>query len=365
MEDKIKDDVYCYKKQCDLIKKNIRGRQLALRWKSVEFEKALLEQTGLKASKYVTRNFSRVNERDSFLDTEILGKSDKYYLVITENLAWNRVDFDRYFGGGYKEIQDMLWIRPCPKTVRLCNGLDHYEDDYGNVIDSKSDVIVKFTGYDSKIYIGINVKMPKREITVGRQVMLDIDDNSSMINATLNFGMGTKLTVGKSVGMGTMNVFINHFSTVEIGDKTTLQSGKLRTGRNQKVKIGKDCMFSWDIVFLPHDGHLIYDLNKARFTNNTNGTQRESVVIGDHVWIGGETVLMPNTRIGSGSICGYRSMLKGEYPNNCILAGMPAKVIRKDIAWIRSNFAEDDKEILLLDEEYRKSTEYNPQKQKQ
>lgn len=123
MEDKIKDDVYCYKKQCDLIKKNIRGRQLALRWKSVEFEKALLEQTGLKASKYVTRNFSRVNERDSFLDTEILGKSDKYYLVITENLAWNRVDFDRYFGGGGI------------KKYRICYGFVHVPKRFGYVMD--------------------------------------------------------------------------------------------------------------------------------------------------------------------------------------------------------------------------------------
>lgn len=352
--------LYCYKKQCDLIRKNIKGRQLVLRYKSSEFEKALLEQTGLKASMYVTRDFSRVNKTDSFLDTEIFGKSDKYYLVITEDLAWNQADSDRYSGGGYKEIQDMLWICPRPKTVRLCDGLDHYEDDYGNVIDSKSDVIIKLTGYNSQIYIGKNVKMPKKEITVGRRVTLDVDDNSSMVNAVLSFGTGTRLTVGKSVGMGTMNVFINHFSTVEIGEKTTLQSGKLRTGRNQKVKIGKDCMFSWDVVFLPHDGHLIYDLNKVQFVNNTNGAQRESVVIGDHVWLGGETVLMPNTRIGSGSICGYRSMPKGEYPNNCILAGMPAKVIRRDIAWIRSNFAENDREILLLDEEYRKFTECNP-----
>jgi len=116
-------------------------------------------------------------------------------------------------------------------------------------------------------------------------------------------------------------------------------------------------MFSWDVVTLAHDGHLIYDLNQEHFINNTNGEQRTSIQIGNHVWVGGETVFMPNTKIGDGSICGYRSMAKGEYPNNCILVGTPARVVRKDIAWVRNNFAGSDDEIELLDIAYRKNTQ--------
>lgn len=253
----------------------------------------------------------------------------------------------------------MLWISPCPKTVHLCKDLTHYEDDYGNVIDSESDAIIKLTGCNSKISIGKNVKMPQKEIAVGRDVFVDIHDNASLINASLSFGVDTKLIIGKSVGMGWMNVFINHHSSITIGEKSSLQSGKLRTGRNQSITIGKDCMFSWDIVFLAHDGHVIYDLTKNHFINNTNGEQRQSIILGNHVWIGGETVIMPNTKIGSGSICGYRSMAKGIYPNNCIIAGSPAKVIRKDVAWMRRNYAETDEDILLIEEEYRKFTEQN------
>lgn len=97
-----KIDMGKYQKQCKLIQNNIRGRQLVLRYKHPEFEKILLKQAGLKASMYITRSRSRVNNIDSFLDTEILGKSDKYYLVITDEMTWNKTDSDRYFGGGVR-----------------------------------------------------------------------------------------------------------------------------------------------------------------------------------------------------------------------------------------------------------------------
>ena len=167
----------------------------------------------------------------------------------------------------------------------------------------------------------------------------------------------TEFVVGKKVYVSGFNIFINSFSKVEIGNGCNFQTGKLRTGRNQKVVIGVECMFSWDIVLLAHDGHLIWDIGKEKFINNTVGDKRNSIVIGDHCWIGGETVIMPHTFIGSGSICGYRCMAKGKYPNNCIIVGQPGRVVKKDIAWMRRNVSYDDKDILLIDEQYRKFTE--------
>ncbi len=154
-----------------------------------------------------------------------------------------------------------------------------------------------------------------------------------------------------------MSIFINTDSVVEIGKGTTMQTGKLKTGRNQIVKIGEDCMFSWDIVFCPHDGHLIWDVNTGECINNTLGMKRESVVIGDHVWVGGETVFLSNTKIESGSICGYRSLVKGKIPNNCVVAGSPAKVIKKNVAWSRENISLNQDDYYKIKQEYRKLTE--------
>ena len=111
---------------------------------------------------------------------------------------------------------------------------------------------------------------------------------------------------------------------------------------NQEIIIGKDCMFSWDVVILAHDGHLIWTID-GKSINNTSGERNKSIILGDHIWIGGETAILPNTKIGDGVICGYRSLVKGNYPNNCIVCGAPAKIIKKNIAWSRQNVSFDEK----------------------
>lgn len=236
----------------------------------------------------------------------------------------------------------------------MCGG---EEDEYGNIVRTESKVTLQFEGINSSIIIGKNVELPNSTIKIGSGIHVIIKDNCKLSSATIKLTDGSSFIVAEKVSIVGMNIFINTDSLVEIGKHTTMQTGKLRTGRNQMIKIGEDCMFSWDIVFLPHDGHLIWDVDNGECTNNTLGVRRESVVIGNHVWVGGETVFLPNTRVGTGTICGYRSLVKGIIPNNCIVAGSPAKVIRKNVAWSRENISLNENDYYKIQEEYRRLTE--------
>ncbi|MCM1144079.1 MAG: hypothetical protein NC318_09575 [Blautia sp.] len=120
-------------------------------------------------------------------------------------------------------------------------------------------------------------------------------------------------------------------------------------------------MFSWDIALLAHDGHMIYDLDTGACTNNTAGERKDSIVIGDHVWVGGEAAILPHSFIGTGSICAYRAVIKGTFPNNCIIGGIPARILKKNVAWMRDNICLDENMIYRLPEEYRKLTENSEQ----
>lgn len=53
------------------------------------------------------------------------------------------------------------------------------------------------------------------------------------------------------------------------------------------------------------------------------------VCIGDNVWVGDNVVILPGTRIGSGCVIGANAVVSGTYEDNCIIAGVPAKVIKK------------------------------------
>lgn len=65
---------------------------------------------------------------------------------------------------------------------------------------------------------------------------------------------------------------------------------------------------------------------------------------------------MPNTEIGSGSICAYRSVVKGKVLNNCLIAGTIAKVVKKNVAWSKENVARNEDRFYALDENYRRKT---------
>ena len=52
------------------------------------------------------------------------------------------------------------------------------------------------------------------------------------------------------------------------------------------------------------------------------------VIIEDNVWIGEKASIMPNVRIGKGSIVACNSVVTKNVPPNCIVAGSPAKIIK-------------------------------------
>ena len=53
------------------------------------------------------------------------------------------------------------------------------------------------------------------------------------------------------------------------------------------------------------------------------------VSIGDNVWIGGSTVILPGVHIGSNTVIGAGSVVTKDIPDWVVAAGNPCKVIRK------------------------------------
>lgn len=56
--------------------------------------------------------------------------------------------------------------------------------------------------------------------------------------------------------------------------------------------------------------------------------QAKSVRIGDDVWIGGNCTILPGVTIGNNVIIAAGAVVSKDVPDNCVVAGVPAKIIK-------------------------------------
>jgi virginiamycin A acetyltransferase len=107
-----------------------------------------------------------------------------------------------------------------------------------------------------------------------------------------------------------------------------------------KLIIGKFCMIASDVTFIMNGGNHLVDAVSAYpfaiFGNDwKHGMENRAypvkgdTIIGNDVWIGYKSVIMPGVKIGDGSIIATNSTVTKDVEPYSIVGGNPAKQIRK------------------------------------
>jgi maltose O-acetyltransferase len=92
---------------------------------------------------------------------------------------------------------------------------------------------------------------------------------------------------------------------------------------NNQVQIGNYVMIG-PAVQVYTAAHLLEP--KARIQGLE---EAKPVVIEDNVWIGGAAILLPGVRVGCSAVVGAGSVVTHDVPTNTVVAGNPARVIRR------------------------------------
>ncbi len=145
-------------------------------------------------------------------------------------------------------------------------------------------------------------------------------------------GNNHKLKIGENVNYkGGSLWFEDSHCQIDIGQNTSVESAHLAvTEPNKIISIGEDCMISYGIEFRTGDSHSIIDSKTKKRIN-----WGQNIEVGDHVWIGAHSIILKGVNIGNNSIIGTKSLVTNSIPSNSIAAGIPAKVIRNDVDWVR------------------------------
>lgn len=142
----------------------------------------------------------------------------------------------------------------------------------------------------------------------------------------VNFVVGrNKLKVGKNSKIHP-TVVIRHGERLEIGDNCFINHGNvLQAGKCiSKIIIGNNVQTG--------PGVMMFAYNHGTKLNGVSMVDQNyfdaDIIIGDDVWIGANSTITSGVTIGSGVVIGAGSVVTKNIPDNTIVAGVPAKIIK-------------------------------------
>ena len=91
------------------------------------------------------------------------------------------------------------------------------------------------------------------------------------------------------------------------------------------IEVGEKCQFSHTANFLTHDGGISVLNNLNMFNGPVDKMKR--VKIGNNVFIGLNSIIMPGVTIGDNVIIGSGTIVTKDIPNDSVACGVPARVI--------------------------------------
>jgi len=149
-------------------------------------------------------------------------------------------------------------------------------------------------GRGSKIYRSVRMDTPPyRRFALGRNSVVE---SFSCINNAVG-----DVVIGDYTRVGLHNTIIG---PVTIGHHVNLAQGITVTALN----------------------HNFADITRRI---DQQGVATSPVVIDNDVWIGANAVILPGVTIGSHAVVAAGAVVTKDVPGNCIVAGVPAKIIKR------------------------------------
>ena len=130
---------------------------------------------------------------------------------------------------------------------------------------------------------------------------------SRNIEGAIELEYGAKLHIGNNVGISSSCLWI--YDSLKIGDDT---------------KIGADC------IILDSDAHSLDYIQRMRPDTDRPNAKKVGITIGNNVLIGTRCIILKGVEIGDRTIIGSGSIVTKSIPSDCVAAGNPCRVIKKN-----------------------------------
>lgn len=176
-------------------------------------------------------------------------------------------------------------------------------------IDGKTKLTIqKSAQIINKGYISMGLD-PKDFYPSTKPCTLELRENSKLLVGTAFIGRGVTIQVQKN-------------ASLEMGTKVYINSNVTIICSNN-IKIGDDTAIGWETEICDTDYHRA----------GKDSVITAPIEIGSHVLIGRHAMIMKGVKIGDGSVVAAGSIVTRDVPSKCLVAGIPARVIKQNVEW--------------------------------
>jgi acetyltransferase-like isoleucine patch superfamily enzyme len=116
---------------------------------------------------------------------------------------------------------------------------------------------------------------------------------------------------------------------IAVNEGATLRFGSGYINNNSTIDCFESITIGYDVAI--SNGVTIRDSDNHSF--NGNKLLSSPIFIGDHVWIGLNVTILKGVCIGNGAVIAAGAVVIDDVPENSLVGGIPARVIRENISW--------------------------------
>lgn len=184
-------------------------------------------------------------------------------------------------------------------------------------------VRLTFVKHGKKNFVGKNVVLKcKSKMYFGKNVTLQDDVYIDAVSV-----QGVFLDDGCSIGRGTVIRCSGNMHQLGVGfamGKNSSFADNCFVGATGGVKIGSDVIGGQNIRFHSSNHHF----EETDVLIRKQGTSSEGICVGNNCWLGAGVVFCDGSSIGNGCVVAANAVVTKRFPDNCVIAGVPAKIIK-------------------------------------
>jgi acetyltransferase-like isoleucine patch superfamily enzyme len=150
-------------------------------------------------------------------------------------------------------------------------------------------------------------------------------DGMCFVCPGVKFEIGRNATVklGRWSWIGHRSKIRAHEGEVSIGAKSVLGQ-ECTISAFQSVSIGRECIIADRVMMIDFDHGMVEVERPIRL----QGIYKRNVTVGHNVWIGYGACVLRGVSVGHNSVIGTNSVITADVPDNAVVGGAPARVIR-------------------------------------